>query len=121
MDDGSLPSSGPYAVASYTPNRSLVLQKNAQFGSLGGRAAGADRVELQIGVDPAQAGLQIKAGQLDFYLSRLAPQFANQALKDPTLKGRVFANPDPSVIYLWLNNSVPPLDKPQVRQASTWP
>jgi peptide/nickel transport system substrate-binding protein len=117
VDNGSLPSSGPYAIASYTPNRSLVLQKNAQFGSLGGRSAGADRVEMQIGVDPAQAGLQIKAGQLDFYLSRLAPQFANQALKDPTLKGRVFANPDPSVIYLWLNNTVPPLDKPQVRQA----
>lgn len=117
VDNGSLPSSGPYAVASYTPNRSLVLQKNARFGNLGGRSAGADRVELQIGVDPAQAGLQIKAGQLDFYLSRLAPQFANQALKDPTLKGRVFANPDPSVIYLWLNNTVPPLDKPQVRQA----
>jgi peptide/nickel transport system substrate-binding protein len=74
-------------------------------------------VEMQIGVDPAQAGLQIKAGQLDFYLSRLAPQFANQALKDPTLKGRVFANPDPSVIYLWLNNTVPPLNQPQVRQA----
>jgi peptide/nickel transport system substrate-binding protein len=117
VDNGSLPSSGPYAIASYTPNRSLVLQRNANFGSLGGRSAGADRIEMQIGVDPAQAGLQIQAGQLDFYLSRLAPQFANQALKNPTLKGRVFANPDPSVIYLWLNNTVPPLDKPQVRQA----
>jgi peptide/nickel transport system substrate-binding protein len=117
VDDGSLPSSGPYAITSYTPNRSLVLERNPNFDTTSGRSAGADRVEFQIGVDPTQAGLQIQAGQLDFYLSRLAPQFANQALRNPALKGRVFANPDPTVIYLWLNNTVPPLDKPQVRQA----
>src|SRR5207245_1813570 len=38
-------------------------------------------------------------------------------LQDPTLKGRIFLEPTPSVTYLWMNNDVPPFNNVKVRQA----
>src|SRR5262249_33582900 len=65
----------------------------------------------------SQAELQIKAGQLDSFLDRLPAAAVNQDLTDPSLKGRVFLNPTPSVTYLWLNNDVAPFNNVKVRQA----
>ncbi len=41
----------------------------------------------------------------------------NQDLTDPTLKGRIFVNPTPSLNYLWMNNDVAPFNNVKVRQA----
>src|SRR5262249_60295122 len=50
-------------------------------------------------------------------LAGLRAVAVNQALRAPTLKGRIFLNPTPSVNYLWMNNDVAPFNNPKVRQA----
>jgi peptide/nickel transport system substrate-binding protein len=118
VENGSLLVSGPYVVSKYVPDRTLVLTRNPAYNAtqLGNRGH-FDTITIDIGVDAAQAELQIKAGQLDGYLDRLPAASVNQDLADPTLKGQVFLNPTPSVNYLWLNNDVPPFDNVKVRQA----
>jgi peptide/nickel transport system substrate-binding protein len=118
VEDGSLPSTGPYEIQSYTPNRQIVLVRNPNYNaaSLGNRGK-FDTITLQLGVDPAQAGLLIRSGQMVTYIDRLAPADATQALQDATLKGQVFVGLLPSTIYMWLNNDVAPFDNPLVRRA----
>jgi peptide/nickel transport system substrate-binding protein len=118
VENGSLLVSGPYVVSKYTPDRQLVLARNPAYNraALGDRGH-FDSIVIDIGVDAAQAELQIKAGQLDGYLDRLPAASVNQDLNDPSLKGRIFLNPTPSVNYLWLNNDVAPFNNAKVREA----
>jgi ABC-type transport system substrate-binding protein len=118
VEDGSILGTGPYVVKSYQPNRELVLARNPHYNAtvLGDRGK-LDTISIEMNVDPAQAGLQIRAGGLITFMDRLAAADATQALSDPTLAGRVFTNPLPATTYLFLNYSVPPLDNVKVRQA----
>lgn len=118
IEDGSILGTGPYVVKSYTPNRELVLVKNPHYNAaaLGDRGK-LDTITIQMNVDPAQAGLQIRAGQMSTFMDKLAPADATQALNDPGLAGRVFAGTLPSTTYLWLNATVAPFDNVKVRQA----
>jgi peptide/nickel transport system substrate-binding protein len=118
VEDGSLPSTGPYMIQSYTPDRQIVMVRNPNYNSssLGDRGK-LDQITLKLGVDPAQAGLLIRSGDLATYIDRLASADATQALQDQTLKGRVFVGLLPSTIYMWLNNDVKPFDNPLVRRA----
>lgn len=118
VEDGSILGTGPYVVQSYTPNQELILQKNPNYNAavLGDRGR-LDTIQIKMNVDPAQAGLQIRAGQMATFMDRLAAADAAQALQDPTLQGRVFKGVLPSTTYLWMNNTVPPFDNVKVRQA----
>jgi peptide/nickel transport system substrate-binding protein len=118
IENGKALLTGPYMVKSYTPQRSLVLARNPHFDSaaLGNRAT-ANEIDIQIGVDPSQAGPLVRSGGLATYGGPLSATDAQQALADPTLKGRVFVQPLPAVTYLWLNNAVAPFDNLKVRQA----
>ena len=118
MENGELLNTGPYFVESYEPNRSLVLARNPHYNAdVMGQRGKLDRIVIDIGIDPAQAGLMARANQLDLYLDRMAPADAAQALEDPALEGRVFRNPQAAIVYLWMNNDVPPFDSVKVRQA----
>jgi peptide/nickel transport system substrate-binding protein len=115
---GALLVSGPYIVSKYVPDRQLVLTRNPAYNAKQlGQRGHFDKITIDVGVDASQAELEIKAGQLDGYLDRLPAASVNQDLRDPTLKGRVFLNPTPSVNYLWLNNDVPPFNNALVRKA----
>ena len=118
FENGELLVSGPYMVEKYEPNALLTLVRNPNYPAdvLGERGV-ADKLVIQLGVEPAQAGLMVRANEMDLYLDRFAPADAAQALNDPTLEGRVEANPQSAVIYLWLNNDAAPFDNPKVRQA----
>jgi len=118
LENGELQISGPYKVESYEPNRRLVLVRNPNYpaDALGARGK-LDKIIVDQTIEPSQAGLLIRANQLDLYLDRLAAADAAQALNDPTLKGRAFKNPQAAVLYLWLNNDVAPFDNVKVRQA----
>jgi peptide/nickel transport system substrate-binding protein len=118
VEDGSILGTGPYIVKSYQPNRELVLARNSHYNAsvLGDRGK-LDTISIEMNVDPAQAGLQIRAGGLITFMDRLAAADATQALNDQTLAGRVFTNPLPATTYLFLNYTVAPLDNVKVRQA----
>jgi ABC-type transport system substrate-binding protein len=118
IENGNALLSGPYYVKSYTPQQSIVLVRNPHWNAAElGNLQTSDQIDLQIGVDASQAASLIRAGQLATYGAPMAPTDALQALNDPTLKGRVFVDPLPATTYLWLNNTVPPLNNPKVRQA----
>ncbi len=118
IEDGSILGTGPYTVKSYTPNRELVLVKNPNYnGAVLGNRGMLDTINIEMNVDPAQAGLQIRAGQMATFMDRLAAADATQALNDPTLAGRVFTGTLPTTTYLWMNATVPPFDNVKVRQA----
>src|SRR5262249_11727793 len=118
LENGTALLSGPYVVKSYTPQRSLVLTRNPHWNSseLGNRQV-SNRINIHIGVDDSQAAQLIRANQLATYGAPMAPTDALQATQDATLKGRVFVNPLPATTYLWLNNTVPPLNNDKVREA----
>jgi ABC-type transport system substrate-binding protein len=117
-EDGTALVTGPYMVDSYTPNQTLVLKKNPNYkaDAIGARGK-YDTITIQMSVDPAAAGLQIRAGQMATYMDRLASADATAALQDTTLQGRVFGNTLPVTMYLFLNATVAPFDNVKVRQA----
>jgi ABC-type transport system substrate-binding protein len=118
LENGSALLSGPYYVKSYTPQQSIVLVRNPHWNAAElGNLQTSDQINLQIGVDASQAASLIRSGQLATYGAPMAPTDALQAIGDPTVKGRVFVDPLPATTYLWLNNTVPPLNNPKVRQA----
>jgi ABC-type transport system substrate-binding protein len=118
IEDASLPASGPYMVKKYTPSRELDLVRNPNYNAtLLGKRGQADEIDMPIGVDASQALLEIKAGQIDTYIEPLQAGPANQALRDPSLKGHVFSDPEAGIGYIWMNNDVPPFDKVKVREA----
>jgi peptide/nickel transport system substrate-binding protein len=115
QENGELLVTGPYKVKSYEPSRTLVLERNPYYN--GAPRGHFDQITFQIGIDPAQAGLMIRANQLDVYLDPLAAADASQIIQDASLKDRVFVSQDPTVVYIWMNNEVPPFDNVKVRQA----
>lgn len=60
-------SSGPFEVRSYVPNRSMVWVRNPSYNTALGPRGHLSQINFQIGVDPSQAGLDIKAGDIDLY------------------------------------------------------
>jgi ABC-type transport system substrate-binding protein len=117
-DDGSLPSSGPYMISDYTPNRQMILERNPNYSAAQlGQRGKVDRFVITIGTDPAQILAKIKSGELDFSLTELPASAKVLALRDPSLRGRVFSNPVAGTYYFWMNNDVPPFDNAKVRQA----
>ena len=118
LENGTALLSGPYYVKSYTPQQSIVLARNPHWNAAElGNLQVSDQINLQLGVDASQAASLIRTGQLATYGAPMAPTDALQAINDPTVKGRVFVDPLPATTYLWINNTVPPLNNPKVRQA----
>ena len=68
--DGSLMTkyaSGPFVIKSYTPEESMVWVKNPNYNAALGDRGHAAEIDFTMGVDPAQAALKIKAGDIDLY------------------------------------------------------
>ncbi|MEA2609619.1 MAG: peptide/nickel transport system substrate-binding protein [Chloroflexota bacterium] len=121
VEDGSLLGTGPYMVESYTPQREIVLVRNPDYPAdvLGQRGA-LDKIRIDTTIDPTQAALVIRSGEIATYMDLIAGADGSQALGDPTLAGRVFADPIATVTFLWINTQEPPFDNPKVRQAMNY-
>jgi peptide/nickel transport system substrate-binding protein len=121
FSDGSLMSkyaSGPFKIASYAPEHSMVWVRNPNYdaSTLGARGH-LDKMVFNIGVAPSQAALDIKAGSIDLYTGFFNPADIAQLSTDPTLKSQVIISSRPANMYLWLNNTVAPFSNADVRQA----
>jgi len=118
IENGSLPASGTYMIKSYTPSREMILVRNPYWNAASlGKRGKADEIDIPIGINPQQAALKIKAGSADLWLDKLPPADATAALRDPSLKGHVFANAYAAVEYFWMNNDVAPFNNVDVRKA----
>jgi peptide/nickel transport system substrate-binding protein len=121
IEDGSLLGTGPYMVESYTPQREIVLVRNPDYPAdvLGERGA-LDKITIDTTIDPTQAALVIRSGEIATYMDLIAGADGSQALEDPSLAGRVFADPIATVTFLWINTQEAPFDNPKVRQAMNY-
>ncbi len=118
IEDGSLPASGTYMIKSFTPSREMVLVRNPHWNAASlGKRGNVDEIDIPIGVNPQQAALKVRSGSADMWLDKLPPADATAALRDPSLKGRVFANAYAAVEYFWMNNDVAPFNNVLVRKA----
>jgi peptide/nickel transport system substrate-binding protein len=118
MEDGSILGTGPYMVESYTPQRKVVLVRNPNYAaSVLGERGQLDKITIDTTVDPTQAALLIRGGQIATFMDLIASADGGQALADKSLEGRVFADTIASVTYLWLNTQVAPVDNVKLRQA----
>jgi ABC-type transport system substrate-binding protein len=110
--------SGPYTIDSYTPEQSMVWVRNPNYdaAALGNRGQAA-KISFEIGVDPSQAALKIKAGDIDVYTGNFPTADITQLANDASLKSRVFTAARPAILTLFLNNTVAPFDNVKVRQA----
>jgi peptide/nickel transport system substrate-binding protein len=119
----SVASAGPYYVASWTPNRSMIIKRNPNY--TGDRPAFPDEIQYQMGVEPDQAVLEVKQGNAD-YIGDGTPPAQNAELGSTlgpdspvngTDKQQFFVNPILSVSYLAMNTTRPNFDNEAVRQA----
>ncbi|MEP7046522.1 MAG: ABC transporter substrate-binding protein, partial [Ilumatobacteraceae bacterium] len=110
--------SGPYVIKSFTDEQSMQWVRNPNYdtATLGERGH-AETIDFTIGVDPAQAALKIKAGDIDAYTGNFPTADIVSISNDATLKAQQFASARPAVLTLFLNNDVAPFDNPLVRQA----
>jgi peptide/nickel transport system substrate-binding protein len=114
-----LPSTGPYVIQSYKPNKSAIVVRNPNFdaANFGGNvpAGNPDKMTISIFGDPGIALTRTLQGQedYDFYqppndrLAELQNKYASQ------IKIYTPAN----TFYYFMNNRVPPFDNVKVRQA----
>jgi peptide/nickel transport system substrate-binding protein len=114
-----LPSTGPYMIQSYKPNKSVVIVRNPNFdaSAFGGNvpAGNPDKMTISILGDPGVALTGTLKGQYDydFYqppndrLAELQSKYSNQ------IKVYTPAN----TFYYFMNTRVAPFDNLKVRQA----
>jgi peptide/nickel transport system substrate-binding protein len=111
-----IPSTGPYKIQSYTPNRQFVLVRNPNFKpTTDVPATNPDKMTFKIIEDDSAALQQVINGQADYDfhpipVDRLAD--VQQKYGDQ-LKIYTPAN----TYYFFMNNREPPFDKLEVRQA----
>jgi peptide/nickel transport system substrate-binding protein len=112
-----IPSTGPYMVKSYVPNRSFELVRNPNFdGQIPTIPTGApDRLVAKIVADPVSSYQQVVTNKADFDFN----QVPNDRLPEATSKYkdqlRIYTNAN--TYYFALNNKLPPFNNIQARQA----
>ncbi len=109
--------SGPFVIQSYVPDRSMVWVKNPYYNPALGNRGHVDKITFDIGVDPSQAALKIKAGDIDLYTGIFPAADVIQLTNDATAKSQVHISARPAVMTVFLNNMVAPLNNVDVRRA----
>ena len=98
----SIPGAGPYYIASRSPNRQVILERNPNYG--GTRPHHLDRIVATVNTNLNQSLLQVKADAADYDLYGLPQTAAAQLTKEFGVnKGRFWVHPINAVNYLAIN------------------
>jgi peptide/nickel transport system substrate-binding protein len=111
-----IPSTGPYMISSYQPNRSITMVRNPNFQPTDNiPATNPDKISLKIVEDDSAALQQVINGQADYDFHPIpVDRLANVQQKyGDQLKIYTPAN----TYYFFMNERVAPFDKVAVRQA----
>lgn len=121
----TVPGAGPYYVASYTPNKSVVLKRNPHY--TGSRPHYLSEIDVQqLTIDENQGLLEVKNGTLDYcpdcvtaaQTLSLWKSYGPGSAAATSGDQRYFVSPNVEVDYLAFNTSPgKPLDNPLVREA----
>jgi len=102
MTENSLPSAGPYYIASRTPNRSIVLQRNPNY--RGSRPHHVDTMSVTVNANSNQSLLQVRSDEADFDLFGLPPTVTSQLSKQYGInKSRFFVHESNAIQYIAIN------------------
>jgi len=112
-----IPSTGPYLVKSYAPNKNFVVVRNPKFnGQIPGIPKGnPDKVTGKIVTDPTQALQQVLSGQSDYDFQPIPTDRLAQVKQKYSDQLHLYT--PANTYYYFLNSRTPPFDKLQVRQA----
>jgi peptide/nickel transport system substrate-binding protein len=118
----AVPSAGPYYVASYEPEKSLVLRRNP--GYAGFRAPRLREIRYTGEVQPQRAVRMVEAGAAD-YVSALAPEldarlerrYGPRSAAARAGRQQYFTTPGLSVFYLIFNSRRPLFADARMRRA----
>ena len=114
-----IPSSGPYMIQSYAPNKKAIVVRNPNFdaAALGGNvpAGNPDMMTVDIIGDDTVALQRVISGQDDYDFHQLPPDrlASTQQKYGDQIKVYTPAN----TYYFFMNNRVAPFDNLKVRQA----
>ena len=108
--------SGPYRVASWTTQQSIVLERNPRYP---GKPGHYDRIVFRILPDDTTAYRLLTAGDLDE--DQLSPSIKDQAIRDAAFQGccRIVEFYNLDYNYVALNNRWPLFSDARVRRALT--
>jgi ABC-type transport system substrate-binding protein len=102
---------GPYMLDQWNRGDSVVFKR---FDDYWGDKAKAETAVLRWATEPAARLLELQAGTVDM-TTALSPDDYASVENDPNLQ--LIRVENPNVVYLALNNTKPPFDNQQVRQA----
>jgi YVTN family beta-propeller protein len=114
----ALVGTGPYRIARYVPDRSLVLMRNPHFRQWSSAAQPEgypDRIVYRFGLDPAASTSAVEQGRADIMLD-LPPSDRLREI-ETQFPSRAHRFVEPTVFYLFLNTRIPPFDDVRVRRA----
>jgi peptide/nickel transport system substrate-binding protein len=123
-----LPSAGPYYIASYVPNRSLVLRRNPNYA--GSRPQRLSEIRYVIGTSPRRGVAAVEAGRADYVeLSseeesvppnverRLLATYGPRSEAARAGRQQLFTRPEPVLASFTFNTRRGPFVDPRLRRA----
>jgi len=119
----TIPSAGPYYVASYVPGQVIVLKKNPNYG--GRRPHNLAEIRVVLAVAPAQSLVDVEAGRADYAFdgvprdahARLSRRYGPGSAAAKAGRQQYFVNPQLGVDFLVLNARRPLFANVQLRRA----
>jgi ABC-type transport system substrate-binding protein/DNA-binding SARP family transcriptional activator/streptogramin lyase len=115
---GPLPGTGPYVIASYTPNHTVRLVRNPHFRSWS-TAAQPDgfpaQISVQLGLDPAAQAAAVAAGRADVMLDTPPAHELDGLRRDVPQQMHTYSLAETQAMFL--NTRIAPFDRPAVRRA----
>ena len=112
-----IPSTGPYMLQSYTPNRSFTLVRNPNYNNqIPTMPSGApDKVVGTIITDPVASYQQVVSGKADYDYNQVPNDRLPEAQSKYKDQLRIYTNAN--TWYYFLNNRIPPFNNIKARQA----
>jgi peptide/nickel transport system substrate-binding protein len=111
-----VPSTGPYMIEKYVPNRALTLVRNPYF-RVWSRVASPDgfpdQIVTRLSVDPKAGLAAVERGKADLVVA-LGPRVEELRARYPS---RLHLHPEQATVFLFLNTTLPPFDDVRVRRA----
>ena len=109
-----IPSTGPYRISSYDPNRGFTLVRNKYFKSTKYIPKGnPSRVDVTLIGDANAAVQRVIGGQADYTNAAIPPD----RIRSVSSKGQLRLRDAANTYYFWMNTTVFPFNKVKVRQA----
>jgi peptide/nickel transport system substrate-binding protein len=115
---GPVPATGPYNIASYVPNRTVLLVRNPRFQPWSAAAQPAgfpEQISVRLGLQPAAQAAAVAAGDADIALDTPPAGALERLRRERPQQLHPYALGQTDAMFL--NTRLAPFDRPAVRRA----